>query len=141
METYSFATHVEKVVKNCCRFSFEYCENEICIHNGGRKSQTYTQKVVNVTLSSMPNVCSALRNRVRNDVQLQFTQSGFSALLAAKHEINVPNNHSKQHVMSVQVDILNSTVNKAMLQRQCGGSSCKNYNITKFNSLNLNKIP
>jgi len=38
METYSFATHVEKVMKNCCRFNFGYCENEICIHKGGRKS-------------------------------------------------------------------------------------------------------
>jgi len=35
---------------------------------------------------------------------------------------------------------LNSTVNKVMLQGQCGGGSYKNYNITKFNSLKLNKI-
>lgn len=28
-------TYVEKVTKNCCRFSLGYCENAICIHKGG----------------------------------------------------------------------------------------------------------
>lgn len=35
-------TYVENVMKNCCKFNLGYCENAICIHNGGWKSYTYT---------------------------------------------------------------------------------------------------